>query len=545
MKLIPTILLATAFLAPWPIPPAQAGALDVPIIWNARFSTFKGDLSCRYGDPHCNRCVYNVEEQFRTIARDGKDNGTVKVWEWENREKTGDASVDEILDVWFGGGQHFQGIARAPSPSANLFATWGGAPSGLFLIDGGEKSNGRTEESGKIEVVHHGKTDHPGGIQGIGEHFVVAEYEGGKAYLTFMDASRPTVDGISAPISDSEAASVAGTRLAGGGYLFATNITSKLKEYSFWYTPSLDSPHMEKVYAEKITASQPDLGISNTGFEGISFVNECGTGDIYMIGANAKAINGLGDGTWALFKVTHPGIPALDYRMRNSDEMHSPACNARAGGSAFAGKRGELGIYCTQKPQSDSQLIYSLVCAATAGPVAYNFVASITGGAILPPLPGLEAIATFFGVPSCTKAFIDENQAAYTEFWPGTATPETPAGEVTETVRLDVATHGHPDPYSSEPWATTTVVVAIDEAPSAAGGERIASCVAGSTSKTCSFNLKKGSRVRLLATGNGDGTDWTDATCAARQVKSSADSTRCDLTMQSNFSVTARSYVVL
>jgi hypothetical protein len=63
--------------------------------------------------------------------------------------------------------------------------------------------------------------------------------------------------------------------------------------------------------------------------------------------------------------------------------------------------------------------------------------------------------------------------------------------------------------------------------------------------ETCTYQIKKGSEVRLLATSDGTSTDWADSFCAAEQLKSSATSARGDLTLQSSTSVKACSFSVV
>jgi hypothetical protein len=493
--------------------------------WVARFSEFKGDLSCRYGDPGCNRCTYDVEAQFRAMVREGRQRESTYSWSFGGDYEPSGDSVDDFLQRNPDESTHVQGIARASSASPNVLVSHAAEDrgGGLFLIDTDERADGRVRD-GALEAIQRGVTHHTGGIQGLGEWFVIANDDDG-AYLQFLNAADPLSPTVDRRINEDnalEAAAVAGAKLRGGGYVLATEPDSKYNGYQFWYTPSLDKPHLERVWVDVVpSAGQPDLGLgggvagigadNTTGFEGISFVTECGTGNIYMVGVAGDPGFANNNGVWTLHRLSYEGKPRLRYVTRNTEDMHFPACNTRAGGSAFVGKYGELGLYCSQKGRQKADRINAFICA---GELVFPLIA-----------PVVEFIGWVFDNPPCTSILLGDDEVAYTEYWPNAPTPETPPGltfgQTTLTVEAQNNWGGRLDGTCLSSGGCVydhgQAIVVIDETPSVTTDDlRIETCTPPNNGykTTCSYAMPYGSKVRVIAASDGSYAGFGDQACS-------------------------------
>jgi hypothetical protein len=121
-------------------------------------------------------------------------------------------------------------------------------------------------------------------------------------------------------------------------------------------------------------------------------------GDPYITASN--------NGIWALYLV-HSNM-GLEFKGNNKIQMHGPACNTRASGSAYAGPRGELVLYCHQKGERATQFVDAISCAEdSVVPYASAFIplSTLTGASNASssqqstPIPG----AVTFGLISWAK----------------------------------------------------------------------------------------------------------------------------------------------
>jgi hypothetical protein len=81
--------------------------------------------------------------------------------------------------------------------------------------------------------------------------------------------------------------------------------------------------------------------------------------------------------------------------------MYTEECDTRAAGSAFAGRFGELGLYCHQKLQDEDERESGAACLASIG-------------------LGFGGLAGYF----CSDAATADRTIRYTEYWPTKPTPE-------------------------------------------------------------------------------------------------------------------------
>jgi hypothetical protein len=411
---------------------AARAEISVPNMWVARFSTFKGNLACKYGDHACNRCVHNVPAQFDALT--SKNSGTLGYWHIDD-PRTGLApsnrwprNVD--ANILPSDNSHFQGFARAPTDGINdaptLFASVGGPEGGIFGIKAAATSSGGVKSGESLKYLYDSRSEHAGSMQAVGDKLLVAHYGGTEipadangtrwAALQVLDLTKAATEptGLILPITGHTGmANIGATRLAGGGYLLMFNADSKDNEYAFYYTNSLDTPRLEKIHPSMVAATWfRTIDERYKGYENLNLVTECNTANTYMIGATAgEFLEGSGTyrknrSTWALQKVS--AGPRFDFVDVNEAKMFSGPCDPRGGASAFATRYGQLALYCHQKARDVNARRSGIGCAVA------GLAGLITSGFVVP------AVAQI-----CLDTLIPDRDKLYEEYL-GEQTPETP-----------------------------------------------------------------------------------------------------------------------
>jgi hypothetical protein len=470
------------------VTPRIASAQDVVNLWQARFATARGETRCAYGASDCNRCVYDVQGQFKKMTIDGAMDRRAADWtftpgNYYAPKGTLPSSTFDYVDVAlsdlgltgtppnidvhdFG---HFQSFARLPTTADNEIAyvtAFDGKNGSLFGttakrmsgVDEGRLSNAT------LSYMDGARTVHIGGMQGIGRRALIAQETpgGGPATLSFYDFTYPSAPSalhtdLRAVSGQNSAANVGVVKLASGGYFIVSSEGSYHQNYRVYYTPSLSAPRLEPIYRPSVVyPSAPSRSGTKDGFENVSLVTECGTGDVYMVGvtgpdmfggmaistATYGAVDsgyGAAKGTWSLYKLTNP--ISAELVATNAVDMDRASCDPRGGGSAFAGQHGELVFYCTAIARASS--IREAACpAALAASGGGGLLAGLLN--LLTPLVGLPpmgdllggtlgVVSPFLAGVECGGAMVDSLQnndgrwgTAFTEWWPRAATPETP-----------------------------------------------------------------------------------------------------------------------
>ncbi|HYX35598.1 MAG TPA: hypothetical protein VE954_21075 [Oligoflexus sp.] len=89
--------------------------------------------------------------------------------------------------------------------------------------------------------------------------------------------------------------------------------------------------------------------------ENISLVTECGSRKLYLISATATGLTSgknfvYRNNVYTLMSLTMAkGKPTLDIIKKDDDEEQGASCDARASGTHFVDKGGNLRRYCSQK----------------------------------------------------------------------------------------------------------------------------------------------------------------------------------------------------
>lgn len=448
---------------------AEAHVLPAALVWEARFSSFKGDTRCAYGSENCDRCAYNIESTFRSMTQDGHYRDSVRVWNWERARSGGyqpsGRQVNSVFSVLpgtpiAGEGAHFQGFARVASDMLSLpdlVASYGGDGAGVFVMNTNAPNGGRPISNATLSYLRDPPSSHPAGLTAVG-HYVIVPNDGNEIpELEIFNVQDAGVAGSGSRVSfnrTGDAATVGAARLRGGGYLLVVRNVNLLHE--FYYTPSLVEPRLERIWVPSATAEFP----FDRGPDGMSLTTECGTGDIYatLIGADRALIDldllpaTSKDDVWSLSRLNP--LRRIDFVTRNTRFFRHWACDTRAAASMFVGRYGELAMYCHQKGQDIDHLnLYGCAPAAlTLGGLLGGIgldTALITLG--LPPV-ALPVIATTLepvvgpfspflpdSISSCIDGLSANTSVGFTEYWSAGGTPEAPLPGVSRTVTLRIS----------------------------------------------------------------------------------------------------------
>ncbi|MFH1355889.1 MAG: hypothetical protein ABII18_02040, partial [bacterium] len=281
-----------------------------------------GDTECVWGDPDCNPCVYEVEDNFYHIS----DNNGNPTGHTQLRIEASDDSGELMcqysdpceLTAFY---QHIQGIGRIPNVDENNWFVFTrsirGGPGAFFagqMTDlpsaGGHLGSATNEDDSARQITEYYLMDaltpgdtalnHYGGLQMLGKHMVTGTecYEPGDYDCYGIDPNMAYIYDFSDPSNVSVAVAldieamglgvgkaVAATKLYNGNYLlvvhdghlnFILSETDTLDTSTTWYQGD-----------EWSSSSLIDGGAGNSNwgdYQNINIVNECETGDIYMIG---------------------------------------------------------------------------------------------------------------------------------------------------------------------------------------------------------------------------------------------------------------------
>jgi hypothetical protein len=157
-------------------PTATLIALTAVVPAAPPLTSLRGDTTCKYGDPDCNRCATGVEDQFRLAFETGH-----RPWiGWNERSWTfrGDSQYapdgmkpetafhryDEgLMD------KHIQGFVRTNSSQVPYAGSHSHKSTGsIFFIE-------RDGSSFKLQSLYRSNKDHPSGVAVIGDFLFVAE----------------------------------------------------------------------------------------------------------------------------------------------------------------------------------------------------------------------------------------------------------------------------------------------------------------------------------------------------------------------------------
>jgi hypothetical protein len=344
----------------------------------------RGASDCKYGEPDCNACVSHVHAAFERLS-------STPVSKARYRSRAGELlpPFQRKLSAFDSHAAHVQGVGRL-SRSEDDSEREGGdswfaltrstpgqpAGAGLFLV---QMSSLETRFYYPIEGV-----DHPGGLQTFGQYaFVASDCHrelrcGSRTFVDIFDLSslgskrafvqRFRVGDQGEPGLTSTVTSVAVTRLHTGHLLM--------------FVLGKDSRHEGWFYVSDRPALSADTNWSYRGYwtlplgkddeyQNTSFVTECETGDIYMLGMGNGQLDlsslivgetlgrAAGRDSMSLLKLSAgpDGLLGMDrVATRSFDPGGDGYCSFRAAASVHASAQHELILYCSTRKSPASLL---------------------------------------------------------------------------------------------------------------------------------------------------------------------------------------------
>lgn len=354
-----------------------SGSSNVAVAQFATPLEMKGHATTSFGYSMANRCAVNVRSGFDQIP--AAPTGKIRYRSMGGKVLPPSNAKLAEFDDWE---SHVQSMARISLPwSDNQWAAVtranpgvsGGA--GLFLIglggvrgaDGtrwvnaGDNFTGEPPADRRTFLYYPiAGTDHPGGLQAMGDYIVVAS-EGATGQPPFVDIFQRTFADTSyspmqrlvlngtlgEPVAPTRAITAAAmARLKDGRFLLF--VLGKDDHQEGWFYVSdqtLPSATMTWSFLDYVAV--PWL------YQNVTLVTECTTGDIYMVATNNDDFQGPLDAgveyadllqvTWnaASSQVDLPLIA-----VRSFSPGSGAYCTFRAASNAFVDKQGKLNLYC-------------------------------------------------------------------------------------------------------------------------------------------------------------------------------------------------------
>jgi hypothetical protein len=343
----------------------------------------KGYQTTSFGST-VNRCANNVVSSFNALP--SSPSGLIR---YKSQGGNVLAPFNARLAEFGSWDDHIQSMTRLPGVGDNRWAavtrskpsTVGGA--GIFLINLGDvvgtdgtrwvaPGGGYTGEPPSLRGTQYyypiSGTGHPGGLQASGRYVaVVSEAPSGQP--SFVDLfnfvtpgsssaflQRLTLSGnLGEPVPPARALSgVALTKLNDSRYLLF--VLGKDTDKNGWlYVSDSTTPSSSTLWSHLDYVSAADSSFSGTfrEYQNVSFITECGTGDIYLVATNNKDFTGpldSGQDYADLFLVTWNATEsAVKLTLMSARDMHEGSggyCTFRAAANIHVDKNGKLILYC-------------------------------------------------------------------------------------------------------------------------------------------------------------------------------------------------------
>ena len=317
----------------------------------------KGDTRCQRGDPDCNVCASNVQQQF-SRASAGKINWKTQSWNFTWAKKYLPNNL-RPLDIFDGKpafplgipNKHIQGFARTNSNQFPFVGTHSHKrKGGIFAVS----QDGKRRK--QLSSLQHSKGGHPSGIQVIGKYLV---YGDGGA-LVFKDINSP---------SQTRTTQVMITPKARFGYGGGLGLLRLSKNNLLVLTTGPGSqdnrPRYNYFYHLKMQNGMPtNLSLINKSLfsipsqwpsilrfsENLSLITECGTGDIFSVHTtgDSKGLGTMtGNGYWRLSKLKKTnGKLSLSPLAAFATRQNMPSCNLSSAATVHTNQRHQLEFYC-------------------------------------------------------------------------------------------------------------------------------------------------------------------------------------------------------
>lgn len=340
----------------------------------------RGDTTCEYGDPDCNRCATDVAKQFRLAFETGH-----RPWiGWEGRswKFNGDTGYppDNLKpeDAFFPYedaivAKHVQGFVRTNSSLFPYAGSHSHKKNGsIFFI---AKNDGKLV----LRALYKSPVDHPSGVAVLGDGLFVAEGDVLR-WIGIDAAGDPQKHSFTIPRSDkSENGKGKGLERGGGGIGLAKlrdgstlliasapgggfrkgttkdqrsqNLGARHSRFfrlvPDGFRPDADGVQFLGTWRHQGLSARPDKPLAYS--ENLSVVTECGSGRIYTIHTTGDwALKG--DGYWHLSRVEEGAHgPDLVHVAITRQAQHNEKCHHRSAATVHVDREGRLEFLCTER----------------------------------------------------------------------------------------------------------------------------------------------------------------------------------------------------
>ena len=343
-------------------------------------TSLRGDATCSYGDPDCNRCATGVEDQFRLAFETGHRpwiGWEKRSWTFRGDSKYGpDGMKPETAFRPYGEGKqvgvtskHIQGFVRTNSSQVPYAGSHSHKSTGsIFFIE-------RDGSSLKLQSLYRSNKDHPSGVAVLGDFLFVAESDFLRRFS--IKAAGKDQPGPRFNLEKNKAGlglqnGGAGIGLAklhdgttllivsapGGGFQWNTLDKDAREDnakpratrlYRFWPNALADDPTIRLLgeWKHPGVSSKPDGPGAYS--ENLSVVTECGSGRIYTIHTTGD-YRLKGDGFWRLSRVDgDPEKPRLVHVATARQKQDNEACHQRSSATVRVNSAGELEFLCSER----------------------------------------------------------------------------------------------------------------------------------------------------------------------------------------------------
>ena len=358
-------LSATQFTQKWQARSETASLTRLTVV-NAHVA-MRGDTSCKYGDPDCNRCANDVVGQFKADFETdhrpwlGWNDGS---WSFDGNDRYQPANR-KPEDAFYphapkkdGGptSKHIQGLVRTNSAHFPYAGSHSHKDVGsIFFIE--------SERGGlRLHSLYRAASAHPSGVAVLGDGLFVTDERGSIRMLRVSDAGKTQKQSGVKDIGTSGgglglAKLQDGTTLlisTGPGDGFRKGTTDAQQEenvrprYTRFYR--LVPNAFEAKEVAPIGTFRHRLGVrpeTPLGYsENLSVVTECGSGKIFTI--HTTGDYGLyGNGYWRLSRIDDG--PTLTHVAMARQDQHNEKCHHRSSATVHVDPNGNLGFLCSER----------------------------------------------------------------------------------------------------------------------------------------------------------------------------------------------------
>jgi hypothetical protein len=339
--------------------------IEVAIPGPTPLAALRGDTTCKYGDPDCNRCAPDVPGQFERAFRSDWRAGS---WTFRGNDRYPPDRMTPVQAFKGAASKHIQGLVRTNSSRFPYAGSHSHKRAGsIFVV---EDRSGDLVLHSLYKSPHH----HPSGVAVLGDSLFVAERgmlrrfsiseAGSKQNRRYEVATRKQGDkGLEGAGGGLGLAKLYdGTTLLivsapGGG--FRPGIRKKARNenrrprYTRFYRlfPHAygNEPEVLFIGAWPHEGESARPKSSRAYSENLSVLTECGTGRIYTVHTTGS-YRLRGKGFWRLARAElGPNGPRLVHVATKSQPQRAERCHHRSSATVRVNASGKLELLCTER----------------------------------------------------------------------------------------------------------------------------------------------------------------------------------------------------